>query len=116
MIRARAGFSLSIRLQSCIINKKRIKTSVEGCRMDRGLFRRYMQQYIKEAFENSDGSTAGISRYLWEKTVSSGLFTRHKKEKNEALAEARKAFDEHRHWPVDIVITQLGLDPKELKS
>jgi len=84
--------------------------------MDRGLFRRYLQQYIKEALENSDGSTAGISRYLWEKTVGSGLFTRHKKEKNEALAEARKAFDEHRHWPVDIVITQLGMDPKELKS
>ena len=75
-----------------------------------------MHQYVKEALENSDGSTTGISRYLWDKTVGGGLFTRHKKEKNEALLEARKAFDEHRHWPVDIVITQLGMDPKELKS
>jgi hypothetical protein len=89
---------------------------MEGCRMDRGLFRRYMQEYIKEALANSDGSTTGVSRYLWEKTLASGLLARHKKEKNEALSEARKAFDEHRHWPVDIVIAQLGIDPKELKS
>ncbi|MBP1694734.1 MAG: hypothetical protein H6Q37_2617, partial [Chloroflexi bacterium] len=36
--------------------------------------------------------------------------------KNRALAEVRKAFDEHRHWPRSIVISFLGIEDKELLS
>jgi hypothetical protein len=77
--------------------------------MDIGQYRRYLKQYIREAVENSDGSNAGISGYLWEKQVG-GLLITHKAEKLRALADARRAFDEHRHWPVDIVLSHLGVD------
>jgi hypothetical protein len=80
--------------------------------MDTGLYRHYLNQYVKEAVQNSDGSTAGISGYLWEKKVT-GILVKHRAEKNKALAEARRAFDEHRHWPVPIVISHLGLNLKE---
>ena len=81
--------------------------------MDIGAYRNYMEELLKEALENSDGSNSGISEYLREKKVS-GLFVRNKKEKQRALEDARKAFDEHAHWPVDIVISHLGVDPKEI--
>jgi hypothetical protein len=80
--------------------------------METGLYRRYLKEYVKEAVDNSDGTTAGISAYLHEKNIS-GLLVRDKKMKNKALEEARRAFDEHRHWPVPIVISHLGLNLKE---
>ena len=80
--------------------------------METGLYRRYLKEYVKEAVDNSDGTTVGISAYLWEKKVT-GLLVRDKKEKTKALDEARRAFDEHRHWPVPIVISHLGLNLKE---
>jgi hypothetical protein len=81
--------------------------------MDIGLYRRYLQEYVQEAIENSDGTNAQISSYLWSKNVA-GFLVRNKTEKQRALDDARQAFDEHRHWPVQIVISHLGLDPKEL--
>ncbi len=81
--------------------------------MDIGVYRNFLTQLLKEALNNSDGSTAGISRYLWDREIK-GLLVRHRKEKRRALNDARKAFDEHRHWPVAIVISHLGLDPDEL--
>lgn len=81
--------------------------------MDIGAYRKYMEELIQEAMDNSDGTNSGISEYLREKQVS-GWFVRKKKEKQRALADARKAFDEHAHWPVDIVISHLGVDPKEV--
>jgi hypothetical protein len=80
--------------------------------MDLRLYRRYLNEYVKEALENSNGTAAGASAYLWEKKIS-GILVQHKVEKNKALAEARRAFDEHRHWPVSIIISHLGLDLKE---
>ncbi len=82
--------------------------------MNIGVYRKFLYELLKEALENSDGSNAGISSYLWDKKIT-GLFTRHRKEKERALEDARKAFDDHRHWPVSIVISHLGLDPEELK-
>ena len=85
-------------------------------RMDLKVYLHYLEQYVREALENSDGTNAGISDYLWEKQVS-GLMVRHRFEKRKALNEARKAFDEHRHWPVEIVLSHLGIakisQPKE---
>jgi hypothetical protein len=78
------------------------------------LYRRYLQQYVSEALENSDRTNAGIAGYLGEKTVS-GLLIQHREEKKRALADAKQAFDEHRHWPVEIVISHLGIDLKEMQ-
>jgi hypothetical protein len=74
------------------------------------LYRKYLEQYISEAFEHSDGTISGVSEYLGTITVS-GILTRHKEEKKRALEDARTAFNEHRHWPMDIIISHLGLDP-----
>jgi len=80
--------------------------------MDIGAYRRYLEEFVLEALAHSDGTNAGISRYLWEKKVS-GLWVRNRLEKQKALAEARSAFDEHRHWPIDIVISHLGISYKK---
>jgi hypothetical protein len=81
--------------------------------MNIGVYRQYLQQLIREALDNSDGTSSEISQYLWGKKVS-GLLVRNKAEKQKALEVARRDFDEHRHWPIAITISQLGLDPKDL--
>jgi hypothetical protein len=78
-------------------------------KIDLGLYRRYLQETVQEAVQNSDGTTAGILNYLREKQIT-GLLVRHKNEKTKALADARQAFEEHRHWPVEIVLSHLGVD------
>lgn len=84
--------------------------------MDLRVYLHYLEQYVREALENSDGTNAGISGYLWDKRIS-GLLVRHRFEKQKTLSEARKAFGERRHWPVEIVLSHLGLQkisqPKE---
>lgn len=79
--------------------------------MDGNLYRQYLKQYVSDAMQNSDGTNSGISQYL-SNIVVGGLLTRHKDEKKRALLDARVAFDEHRHWPREIVLSHLGLDLK----
>lgn len=76
--------------------------------MDIGLYRKYLNQYVEEAIQNSDGSISGISEYLSSIEVR-GMLTRHKTEKSRALNDVKKAFDEHRHWPLDIILSHLGV-------
>lgn len=75
------------------------------------IYHQFLQEIVQEAIDHSDGSNVQISEYLWSKKITN-WFTRHKTEKRKALEEARKAFDTHRHWPLEIVISHLGLDPK----
>ena len=77
--------------------------------MNHQLYRQFLQQYIQEANENSDGTNAGIAEYLGNITVG-GLLTRHKEEKKRALIDAQVAFNEHRHWPTNIVLSHLGVE------
>ena len=77
--------------------------------MDIGVYRHYLEQLVQEALKNSDGTNSGIYEYLASKKIS-GIFVRHKFEKQRALEEAKKAFEEHRHWPVEIVISHLGVE------
>jgi hypothetical protein len=39
-----------------------------------------------------------------------GLLVRHREEKRRALEDAQRAFDEHRHWPLEIILSQLGIE------
>lgn len=80
--------------------------------MDIGVYRQYLEKYVLEALKNSDGSVAGISSYLWNMKVS-GMLVRNRSEKQKALDDARHAFDSHRHWPVEIVLSHLGIKPGE---
>ncbi len=82
--------------------------------LDIGIYRQSLQDIVQEAIDHSDGSTRQISEYLWSIKIS-GWLIRHKFEKQKALDEARTAFDSHRHWPLDIVISHLGLEPKSMR-
>ena len=79
--------------------------------MDLRVYLHFLEQFVYEALEHSDGTNAGISNYLHQKQIS-GLLVRNRQEKQKALSEARKAFDEHRHWPVEIVLSHLGIARK----
>lgn len=81
--------------------------------MDIRYFRQYVEAFIKEALDNSDRTNAGIAEYLG--TIKpAGRFSSHKEERNRALEEVRKAFDEHRHWPLSIILSHLGIEDKTL--
>lgn len=81
--------------------------------MNLGVYWRYLDELVQEALENSDGSNESISNYLRMKKKP-GRLTRHRHEKTKALEEARRAFDDHRHWPVDVIISHLGIDKKNM--
>ena len=83
--------------------------------MDLGVYWQYLEQLVKEAVENSDRSNDGISNYLWSKKKP-GRLTRNRVEKTKALDEARRAFGEHRHWPLEVVLSHLGINSKNLND
>lgn len=76
--------------------------------MDHLLYQRYLQEYVRQAIQASDGSVRGIAEELGAIQVR-GLWVMHKEEKQRALADARRAFDEHRHWPLEIILSHLGV-------
>lgn len=80
--------------------------------MDIGIYRQCLEKYVLEALKNSDGSVAGVSGYLWNLKVS-GIMVRNRAEKQKALDDARHAFDSHRHWPLEIILSHLGVKPGE---
>ncbi len=77
--------------------------------MDTQLYRKYLNQYVQEAVQNSDGSVQGITEYLRGLSVT-GFLVRNKAEKLRALDDAQRAFGEHRHWPLEIVLSHLGVE------
>ncbi len=77
--------------------------------MNIGAYRQALEKFVSEAVLNSDGTHAGISRYLWEIRLSRLALNRY--EKQRALDDARRAFDEHRNWPVSVVLSHLGVKP-----
>jgi hypothetical protein len=78
--------------------------------LDRGLYRKFLEEFVREAIAQSDGTNAGIRDYLRNIPQASGLLARHKAEKSLALADALNAFEEHRHWPVHMVLAHLGIE------
>lgn len=76
--------------------------------MDHILYQRYLKEYVQQAVQASNGSVSSIAEELGTIRVS-GLLVTHKEEKKRALADARRAFDEHRHWPVEIILSHLGV-------
>ena len=76
--------------------------------MDIMRYRQYLNQYVTQAIQQSDGTNRGIAEQLSTIQVK-GPFVVHKEEKQRALADARQAFDEHRHWPLEIVLKHLGV-------
>jgi hypothetical protein len=83
--------------------------------MDHSLYQKYRLQYLREAYLDSDKTTASIYRALTE-IAPPGRFSPHKEEKIRALRDLREAFEGHRHWPLDIALSHLGVDPKALET
>ena len=77
--------------------------------MDIGLYRNYLQQYVSDAIRETDGSIYQIREYLFNVQIGRYL-VRHKQEKKRALLDAQVAFDEHRHWPLEIILSHLGVE------
>lgn len=77
--------------------------------MDYTLYNKYLQEYIDTAIGESDGSNRGIAEALSIIRVR-GLLVMHKEERQRALNDARRAFDEYRHWPLEIILSQLGVE------
>jgi hypothetical protein len=80
--------------------------------VDIGVYRQALEKYVSEALQNSDGTHSGISSYLWNIKLS--RFTLNRYEKQRALEDARRAFDDHRQWPIDVILSHIGL--KTLKQ
>lgn len=80
--------------------------------MDIGAYRRSLERFVLDALKYSDGTHSGISNYLWGIKVS-GWLVRYRTEKQRALEDARRAFDDHRNWPVEIVLAHLGIKPEK---
>ncbi len=76
--------------------------------MNLARYQQFLEQYIREAIQNSDGSNRGIAEHLSTIQVK-GVLVVHREEKQRALADARQAFDDHRHWPLEIVLRHLGV-------
>ena len=73
--------------------------------MNIGVYRKFLNELMQDALENTDGSTAEISRYLWDRKIS-GILIRHRKEKERALEDAKKRLrrtpslaNTHRNFP-----------------
>jgi hypothetical protein len=83
--------------------------------MDHKLYFQYMNEYLKEALANGLNKPSEIASYL-EGIPFPGRFTRNKEERIHALNTVRQAFNEHRHWPLDIILSHLGIDPEKIKT
>jgi hypothetical protein len=77
--------------------------------MDIKLYRQYLNEYVQQAINESDGKVSRITELLYEKQVK-GLMVAHREEKLRALSDAQYAFSEHRHWPLEIIISHLGVE------
>lgn len=77
--------------------------------MDNQLYQKYLHQYVRQAVQQSNGSIADIYDNLGQIRVG-GWMTPHKEEKKRALQDALQAFGEHRHWPLDIILSHLGVE------
>jgi len=80
--------------------------------IDGNLYRKYLNEFVLEALKYSDGTKSGILHYLNDKPEP-GRFSLHRAEKIKALREARQAMNEHLHWPLDIILSHLGVDVRE---
>ena len=83
--------------------------------MNHEIYRRYLQEYIQEAIENSNGSNAEISSYLWEKNLGRILIS-NKTEKQRALADARRAFDRSEQPAADKILSHIGIENPETED
>jgi hypothetical protein len=80
-----------------------------GNPLDIRLYRKYLQEYVTQALRDSDGTVSGVREYLDSIQVR-GFLVSHKLEKQRALADAVQAFSEHSHWPLEIILSHLGIE------
>jgi hypothetical protein len=74
------------------------------------LYEQYMNQYIQQAIAESDGTIASITECLFAIQVRRWFVSNHE-ERGRALSDAQHAFSEHRHWPLEIILSHLGVEP-----
>jgi hypothetical protein len=77
--------------------------------MDHALYEKFRRQYLKQAIEATNRTPNEIYRALTE-MPRPGRFSFNKEEKLRALHDLQQAFEDHRHWPLDIILSHLGID------
>jgi hypothetical protein len=77
--------------------------------MDQKLYQKYLKEYTLEALEESGDDVSQAADLLLKKKKP-GFFTKHRKEKREALSRVQKLFNESRDRPVWIILKSLGFD------
>jgi hypothetical protein len=80
--------------------------------MDIQLYRKYLNQFVRQSILRSDGTVRSIREELDSIQVG-GFLVRNKTEKRRALNDAKRAFEEHRHWPLEIILSHLGVEAPE---
>lgn len=83
--------------------------------LDHKQYKQFLREYIRDAIANSNGTNAGIIEWLMEQKEP-GRFARHRAEKVRALTDARAAFNEHRQWPTEIILSFIGVKRDELQT
>ena len=73
------------------------------------LYRQFLQEYVSEAVRTSNGSVFSIRENLDAMQVGRWL-VKHRAERLRALEDARTAFEKNRHWPLEIILSQLGVE------
>jgi hypothetical protein len=72
-------------------------------------YQQYLNEYVRNAVAESDGTVASIAERLYGYQVKRWLVS-NRDERLRALADAQYAFSEHRHWPLEIILSHLGVD------
>ncbi|MBN2148674.1 MAG: hypothetical protein JW726_14905 [Anaerolineales bacterium] len=79
------------------------------------VYREYLNQFVQDAIESSNGTNFSIAENLQARVIRRH-FVRNREEQLRALADARKAFEEHRHWPLSLVLSHLGIEESPQSS
>lgn len=77
--------------------------------MDHNLFLKYLEDFTTEALDQAGDDVSAAADYL-DKIKNAGFLSKDRKEKNAALARAKKIFSSSRERSLYVVLKSLGLD------
>jgi len=83
--------------------------------MDHEAYEKYRRQYLKKAYQESDHTPQAIYRALTE-IRQPGRFAFNRDEKMRALRDLESAFEDRRHWPLDIILSHIDISLEDLTS
>ncbi len=77
--------------------------------MDHAKYEKFRRQYLQQALDATNRTPSEIYRALTE-IPRPGRFAFDKEEKLRGLHDLQQAFEDRRHWPLDIILSHLGIE------